>query len=532
MEETRYCLKCNKETQTQACECGQATVTKKLYDFTKWKEQQLSQEPIRFFPNGKLNVKLLGDTVLSFIKVKTFKDNHDAYFYDDEVGVWKPAEEKIEELTKHLLKDQIRKNSVSEVLNYIRISTYQDRDQEPPLNIIPLKNCDYDLNTGETKPPSSEYFFLFRHPINYDAKATSENFEHMLEAMFDTQEERTVAKEVLAYPFYRAYSIQKAVMCIGSGSEGKSVFLGIGRSLYGKDAVASISLQDFSNNRFGKAELYQKAANICADLSSNSVKDTGSFKMLTGGDNISAERKNKNPFYFVNFAKLMFSCNELPKTTDLTPAYFRRWLIIKFTKVFGDVDDMEADYVRDTKLTQKLDAELSGVFNSVIATLKPLIERGEFTASKGTNDIMSEYIALSDNILAFCQDCLVEARDSWLSTQSIEDAYRVYCADNDVVAYDKPALIKKVRRFFPRCTKYEPLDDNGKRIHSLKGINFKDKFAKEPEPEKPKPPVDGGLGRFIDASLPQHSVSQRPDADGVEGAGGLTPSSLSDNEGD
>lgn len=514
MEDNRYCFKCKKQLpDTRSnCDCGTPSITKQLYDHLVWKDQQLSLEPFRFFPNNKLNVKMLGDVILSLIKVKTFVDNHDSFYYDEIAGIWRPAEEKIEQLVKELLKDAIRKNSVSEALNYIKISTYEERNQEPPLSVIPLLNCDFNLETGQPEPMNPERFFLFRHPVQYDAEAKAECFERMLESMFDSPEERIVAKEVLAYPFYRHYPIQKAVMCIGSGSEGKSVYLGVGRALYGREAVASITLQDFSSNRFGKAELYQKVANICADLSSKSVKDTGSFKMLTGGDNISAERKNKNPFYFVNYAKLMFSCNELPRTNDLTPAYFRRWLIIKFTKVFGDIEDKEADFIRDVKLSQKLEAELPGIFNSVVAVLKPLIERGEFSSSKGTSEIMSEYISLSDNVLAFCQDCLAESRDDWLSTQMIEDAYRSYCADNDVIPFDKPILVKKVRAFFPRCTRYDPSGDDGKRIHALKGIKFRDRFAVVEKPVEPK----GGLAGFIDAST---TVSQPVVEEGGEDSG-------------
>ena len=58
------------------------------------------------------------------------------------------------------------------------------------------------------------------------------------------------------------------------------------------------------------------------------------LKNSAGGDPIPAERKFQPPFKFVNYAKLLFSANEMPHTPDETDAFFARPIIINFPNQF------------------------------------------------------------------------------------------------------------------------------------------------------------------------------------------------------
>ena len=108
-------------------------------------------------------------------------------------------------------------------------------------------------------------------------------------------------------------------------------------------------------------------ANTFADLKSDKLTNTGPFKMLVSGDFIRAQNKFCNPFEFQNYAKLIFSANEIPQSEDKSYAYFRRWIILFFENVFeGDNND--------TKLIEKLttDEELSGLLNLSLIALRQL----------------------------------------------------------------------------------------------------------------------------------------------------------------
>jgi putative DNA primase/helicase len=90
------------------------------------------------------------------------------------------------------------------------------------------------------------------------------------------------------------------------------------KRLLGPENISAESLHRILDNRFAVAELYGKLANIDADMSTEALRNTGILKKLTGSDPIPAEQKFKPPFRFVNYAKLLFSANDMPHTPDET----------------------------------------------------------------------------------------------------------------------------------------------------------------------------------------------------------------------
>jgi len=142
--------------------------------------------------------------------------------------------------------------------------------------------------------------------------------------------------EIIGYTLYPKYDLHKAIMLVGEGSNGKSTYLRLLRDILGAENYASIPLQELADpsNRFAGSELYHKLANIVSDLPKRALQDTGRFKMLTGEDYLCIDRKFRDRVCFVNYAKLIFSANELPQVYDMTEAFWRRWVVIEFPNKF------------------------------------------------------------------------------------------------------------------------------------------------------------------------------------------------------
>jgi P4 family phage/plasmid primase-like protien len=192
------------------------------------------------------------------------------------------------------------------------------------------------------------------------------------------------------------YPLHKAFMLLGRGSNGKSTYLRMLKDILGRGSVTSIPIQALADldYRFLWAGLIGKLANIFADLPRIPLSYTGVFKVLTGEDCIDIDRKGREPVRcYTNYAKLIFSANELPRTSDLTQAFFRRWVIIDFPNTFpADPTWYERNItpeLRDQALTVGLEA------------MKEALQRRAFT---GETDVRERWLEESDPIYRFIKD--------------------------------------------------------------------------------------------------------------------------------
>jgi hypothetical protein len=114
--------------------------------------------------------------------------------------------------------------------------------------------------------------------------------------------------------------------------------------MIGRDNVSNEPLQKLMTSDFSKAELFGKLANICGDLPGTIMEETGDFKNLTGQDTISAQRKFGQPFQYDNYAKLIFNCNQLPKTKDNSNGFWDRWILLNFPYRFEYKEIIDDDH--------------------------------------------------------------------------------------------------------------------------------------------------------------------------------------------
>jgi putative DNA primase/helicase len=210
----------------------------------------------------------------------------------------------------------------------------------------------------------------------------------------------------------------------------------------GHTNVSGESLHRILDNRFAVAELYGKLANIDADMSTEALRNTGILKKLTGGDPIPAEGKFKPPFRFVNYAKLLFSANEIPQTPDETDAFFARLIIINFPNQF--IAGANADPYLIEKLTT--DRELSGLLQIVLKRLPKVLKRGIFTTSSSIAENYDKYILSSDPIRAFTEKCIARDNDSKPSKEEVYAAYRSFCMANKITIDSEQAFSRKFKK--------------------------------------------------------------------------------------
>lgn len=413
----------------------------------------------------------------------TTEDTDEIFVYT--IGVYRPGEALIRSWGERQFIDEddsAKRELVNEIVDAVRRRSYMKRETFNPDGKLCLRNGVLDLGTLALSPHSSNDRFTVQLPVEYDSAAKCPEFDRFLAEILPDPEVRKVVQMTAGYCFEDGYRLQRATMFVGPGNNGKSTLLGVLKDLLGLENVSSETLQSLSENRFASANLWGKLANICADLPSNPVRYTGIFKMATGGDPMRGEWKHRAAFTFVNRAKLVFSCNELPEVSDRTKAFWRRWNVVRFSI---DLTGRE-----DRSLPDKLRAEISGILTWTLEGLRMLRDAGDFPRSAGTDAIMQEWKQRADSLYWFVSERVVEDPKGWVSKDDLYEAYVSFAEGHglrvkkrEVVGEELPNLFPSVRSERQRIVRGSP------QVRGWSGVRFSEAYVSENDMEVPASPA-------------------------------------------
>lgn len=412
--------------------------------------------PFIFFNDNHFVPQFLADTIKDDRHFLTARDNEDTFVYEENVYNF-DGNATIKEQCRRKLGKLAKEHYVNETLHHVKQTTYVPRDWIDADNpFIVTKNCVLNPLTLETTPHTPEIFTTISIPVTYDPEKDCPEIKKFLSEVV-AHDNIKLLQEVCGNLFTKNYRFQKAVMMLGGGANGKSTLIRVIAAMIGKNNIATPSLQSLLYDRFAASQLYHKLANLHADIPTKELKNTGLFKMLLGEDWINGQRKHRDPFDFLNYAKLIYSANELPKTDDLSPAFFRRWTLINFPNTFPEDSARTNPNILD-KLTT--DDELSGFLNWSLQGLHRLLKNNHFSKTQSSEEIEAEWIRQTDSLAAFVRECVRVEVGSFVPKELFYEHYTEYCTENESDAITKssvghrlPTLISQTSPFKPRYKK-------------------------------------------------------------------------------
>lgn len=123
------------------------------------------------------------------------------------------------------------------------------------------------------------------------------------------------------------------------------------------------------------------------------------MKDLSGGTEVQASKKFKDPYIFKCTTKFIMTCNELPKGANPSHGYYRRLMIVPFLARFSGKDDNK--HIADKIIAE----ELSGVFNMVLAGYYRLRSNEyKFTQSDKVDSMLQGHKLDSDNVARWAHE--------------------------------------------------------------------------------------------------------------------------------
>lgn len=411
---------------------------------------QVWNQPIAAASGGNAGLGLIKELADAISSEEKFAQDRSGLLYRYAEGVYKPdGEGHVKRLVKALLEswNQSKKWSsgrADEVVEYLRVDSPLIWER-PPLDIVNVANGLLDVETGELKPHSSDFLSPIQLSVRYDATATCPAWEQFVAEVFP-KDAQQLAWDVLAWLMTPDISIQTAVLLMGQGANGKSAYLAGVRAFLGRANVASENLHNLESNRFAVAQLVGKLANICSDLPSTSLAGSSVFKAITGGDCMRAERKFKPAFTFEPYARLVFSANYLPRCTDASHAFFRRWMIVPFPRTFQPSEQIPRE-VLDARLATP--RELSGVLNKALVALRAIRARGGLCESNSVRTAGSEFVRLMDPVAVWLDAVAIKEPDAMVAKSDLVEAYNRAARKDGRPPITGTAFGLAVRRLMP-----------------------------------------------------------------------------------
>lgn len=431
VEESRECLRIiNKYVLTDSLSDGELEVVFRDDAFKK-----------KSFFKGN---SFLFDKFAVFLKNNhhIIKINNQLHLFKD--GIYVSGQDNIEAaMIQHI--PSLNRAKRTEVMAYLDI-LIRDNTQPTDASLIAFRNGIYDIINDAFIPFSPEHIITNKIGWDYNPNAYYELTDNVLNKLACQDKEiRALLEECIGYTFFRRNELGKFFILTGEGSNGKSTFLAMIKTILGDINTSALDLKELSE-RFKTAELFGKLANIGDDIGDDFVTNTGVLKKLVTGDRLNVERKGQNPFDFNNYSKLLFSANSIPrmgKGKD-TAAILRRIIIIPFNARFTK-DDADYDPFIKYKLTSQQSIEY--LIQLGIQGLKRILINQQFTESTKVKKEIEEYEESNNPIILFFKETpITDIQRN--TTNSVYTMYQEFCIRNKVQPISKITFSKQVNSYF------------------------------------------------------------------------------------
>ena len=300
------------------------------------------------------------------------------------------------------------------------------RDSEwfSPEGYINFSNGLLDIDTMELSNHDQDKGYKYVLPFPYDPSADCPRFTKFLGEV--TSGDRELQQVLLEFMGYSLSNIdasigQKALVLVGKGSNGKSVFMDVLKYLAGKGNYSTLSMGNEISKLENRYQLDGKLFNISEETPTNAMMDSTIFKALVTGGEVQARKLYCDAYSMRNVAKIIMACNELPSTRDLSYGMFRRLLLAPFNAKF-----VESDSSYDVLIRDKLYAEASGIYNLIIQALLTFKRNKVFSTSVAIVKQVESYRRDNDDVLVWWEDNMVTCDEStFVAVADLYSSYRI-----------------------------------------------------------------------------------------------------------
>lgn len=300
---------------------------------------------------------------------------------------------------------------------------------KPSLDKIHFKNGTLSKDKGGlfTVWSDEKEFCINRIDCNYNPFApTPKLFYKYLSEVYYPDDIKTL-QQFCGYCLLPTTVLQKALIIIGDGGEGKSVLGAILNGVIGEKNCYNSSIKDLEGN-FGVANVENKLIYIDDDVSEKAITNSGIFKSLvTNKNTIEAKKKFHQSNVIKSYIRFIcFGNFGLQALYDTSDGFYRRLLALRVKP--KDENRMDNPFID----RQIIDNEAEGVINWLVQGLNEIIKRNFDIYTSERTQAESECINHeNDSVLAFLQsDHIAIDENLKIHTTTLYNLYSKFCEEN------------------------------------------------------------------------------------------------------
>ncbi len=294
---------------------------------------------------------------------------------------------------------------------------------------------------------------LYKLSFPYDENASCPRVDIFMMDVIGEQQAIDMFWEFIGSCFIsnESMKLEKSIMLIGAGANGKSVLLDLIRKLFGALNVSTVSLRDMGNPE-RRHSMIGKLLNIASEGSANKF-DSEDFKAIISREPLPVRQLYNNSVDTNDFPRLIFASNHLPYTGgDSSNGMMRRIEIITFDRIFSEDE-------QDKQLLQKLTPELSGVMNRVLQGMTRLLKNQKLTTSPKVEEAKRMYELQIDPVKFFLSEIglVYDGEYPIYSSTKLYEKFRDFCKDSGINALNKQNFSKHMSSIYGKLSHSDKL---------------------------------------------------------------------------
>ncbi|MBZ0268897.1 DUF3854 domain-containing protein, partial [bacterium] len=331
-----------------------------------------------------------------------------------------------------------------------------DREVQPPAwlteersdpgRLLCLANGVLDVNallagSGDVlRPHTPTLFSVNALPFDFDPDAECPLWERTLERILPNPTVRALVQQWFGYCLLPGTWLQKFLVLVGDGQNGKSVVCKALAALLGEANVSAVRIEDFRHTHALVGTL-GKLANIVAEFEELDSTTEGMLKANVGGDRMEFNPKFKPTFTAYPTARLVAATNTLPRIRDKSDGVYRRMVVIRFPVTIPEDE-------KNPHLVEELGEELPGILNWSLVGLHDLLERGDLVEPEESASIREDHRRACNSARAFVAEELESSVGSQLPKQAVFEAYAASCRERGLEPVTEAQFAREVYRLF------------------------------------------------------------------------------------